>query len=282
MIVDTGKLTLDVNVIKYLPEFDNHGKNVITVRNLLMHNAGFVPWKPFYKKYNSAREVITDIMNTELEYKPGTETKYSDLSMITLQQVIQKISGKSLDKFLQSKLFNRLGMKNTMYNPSVNYRKRCVPTEKDNYWRMMTMKGKVHDETAYLLNGVAGHAGLFSTAEDLAKFIYMMLNGGKYGNKNLLKSATIDEWTKRQTEQSSRGLGWDTKSELYASCGDLFSKNSFGHTGFTGTSVWADKDRELFVILLTNRVYPTRNNRKIIKFRPILHNAIIRAVDYDF
>lgn len=282
MLVDAGKLNLDDKVIKYLPEFDNHGKDVITVRNLLMHNAGFVPWKPFYKKYNSAKQVIADIMNTELEYKPGTETKYSDLSMITLQQIIQKISGKPLDKFLRTKLFNRLGMKNTMYNPSAKIRKRCVPTEKDNYWRMMTMKGKVHDETAYLLNGVAGHAGLFSTAEDLAKFMYMMLNGGKYGNKKILNSGTIEEWTKRQTEQSSRGLGWDTKSELYASCGDLFSKNSFGHTGFTGTSVWADKDRELFVILLTNRVYPTRKNRKIIKFRPILHNAVIEAVDYDF
>jgi len=282
MLVDAGKLNLDDKVIKYLPEFNNHGKGVITVRNLLLHNAGFVPWKPFYKKYKTAKQVINDIMNTDLEYTPGTQTKYSDLSMITLQQVIQKITGKSLDKFLQQKLFRRLGMKRTMYNPPAKYRRDCVPTEKDNYWRMMTMKGKVHDETAYLMNGVAGHAGLFSTAGDLAKFMYMMLNGGKYGNKKFLNSATINEWTKRQSEQSSRGLGWDTKSAGYASCGKLFSKNSFGHTGFTGTSVWADKDRDLFVILLTNRVYPTRKNRKIIKFRPVLHNAIIKSVDYDF
>ncbi len=282
MLVDAGKLDLDDKVIKYLPKFNNHRKGVITIRNLLMHNAGFVPWKPFYKKYKTAAQVINDIMNTDLEYKPGTETKYSDLSMITLQQVIQKISGKSLDKFLNQKLFKRLGMKRTMYNPPAKYRRDCVPTEKDNYWRMMTMKGKVHDETAYLLNGVAGHAGLFSTAEDLAKFMYMMLNGGKYGNKKFLESTTIAEWTKRQAEESSRGLGWDTKSEDYASCGNLFSKNSFGHTGFTGTSVWADKNRELFVILLTNRVYPTRENRKIIKFRPDLHNAVVKAVDYDF
>jgi len=282
MLVDKGKLNLDDKVIKYLPKFDNHGKGIITIRNLLMHDAGFVPWKPFYKKYKTERQIINDIMNTNLEYKPGTETKYSDLSMITLQLVIQKITGMRLDKFLRQKLFKRLAMKRTMYNPPAKYRRDCVPTEKDNYWRMMTMKGKVHDETAYLMNGVAGHAGLFSTARDLAKFMYMMLNNGMYGNKKILNPATVNEWTRRQTESSSRGLGWDTKSEGYASCGELFSKHSFGHTGFTGTSVWADKDRELFVILLTNRVYPTRKNRKIIKFRPLLHNAVIKAVDYDF
>jgi len=280
MLCDEGKLDLDEKVTAYLPEFGNHGKENITVRNLLMHNAGFVPWKPFYKKYKTAEEVIDDIMNTELEYKTGTETKYSDLGMITLQKVIEKISGKTLDKFLYERLFKPLGMTRTMYNPPPKYWYYCVPTEKDDYWRNMTMKGKVHDETAYLLNGVAGHAGLFSTADDIAKFMYMLLNGGKYGDKKFLEKSTIENWTTRQSSQSSRGLGWDTKSEGFSSAGEKFSVHSFGHTGFTGTSVWADKDRDLFVVLLTNRVYPTRKNRKIIKFRPKLHNAVIDATDY--
>jgi len=152
-------------------------------------------------------------------------------------------------------------------------------TEIDTFYRMRPLQGEVHDERAYMLGGVAGHAGLFSTAKDLAKFFHMMLNGGKYNGKQVIKKLTIEEWTTRQLEQSSRGIGWDTKSTKgYSSFGTKFSSNSYGHTGYTGTSVWVNKDTGIFVILLTNRVYPSRKNRKIIKFRPIIHNAIYDAL----
>jgi CubicO group peptidase (beta-lactamase class C family) len=145
----------------------------------------------------------------------------------------------------------------------------------DDYWRHELVKGKVHDENAYMLGGVAGHAGLFSTAEDISKVMFTLLNDGKYKGKQIYDPKIVETWTTKQTDQSTRGLGWDTIDlEGYSSAGHSFSKNSFGHTGFTGTSVWADKDSKLFIILLTNRVYPTRKNRKISQFRPVLHNTI--------
>ncbi|MGE5401484.1 MAG: glycoside hydrolase family 3 N-terminal domain-containing protein [Ignavibacteriales bacterium] len=280
ILYDEGKLILDKKVMDYLPGFGNHGKENITVRNLLLHNAGFTPFKPFYKTYTKPSEVINDIMNTSLEYPTGTKFLYSDLSMITLQLIIEKLAGEPLDVFLREKVFDPLGMKNTMYNPPADLWYKCAPTEVDNYWRMATMRGKVHDEAAYLLGGVAGHAGLFSTGGDLSIFMQMMLNKGKYDGKQLIKPATVELWTTKQTNQSSRGLGWDTKTQTGSSAGSLFSASSFGHTGFTGTSVWADKNRDLFVVLLTNRVYPTRANNKIIKFRPKLHDAVVKAVEY--
>ncbi|RMD48778.1 MAG: hypothetical protein D6830_06200, partial [Ignavibacteria bacterium] len=148
----------------------------------------------------------------------------------------------------------------------------------DNYWRMDTLQGKVHDETAYMLEGVAGHAGLFSTAKDISHLIKTLLNNGQYKGKIIFDENTVEEWTTKQSNQSTRALGWDTKSENKSSAGHYFSLSSFGHTGFTGTSVWADKKSGLFVILLTNRVFPTRANRKIIQFRPIIHDAIFNAV----
>ena len=170
-------------------------------------------------------------------------------------------------------------MNNTMYHPSKELKYRCVPTEIDTVWRHKLIQGEVHDERAAMLNGVAGHAGLFSTVEDLSKFVMMYLNNGIYKGKQILDPKLINEWTTKQSNQSDRGIGWDTKSmEGYSSAGKYFSKNSFGHTGFTGTSIWVDKDTKLFIILLTNRVYPTRANRKIVEFRPVLQDEIYKSV----
>ncbi|GBD91455.1 penicillin-binding protein 4* [bacterium BMS3Abin04] len=279
ILYDRGKLKLDEKVATYLPEFGNHGKEKITVRNLLLHNSGLPAFKKYYDIYNTSKQVINDIMNTELIYEPGTKYVYSDLGMITLQKVIERISGTTLDKFLEKNLFKPLGMNSTMYNPPPSLKQKCAPTEIDTFYRMRPLQGEVHDERAYMLGGVAGHAGLFSTAPDLAKFFHMMLNGGKYNGKQIIKESTINKWTTRQSDQSSRGIGWDTKSvKGYSSFGTKFSSNSYGHTGYTGTSVWVNKDTGIFVILLTNRVYPTRKNRKIIKFRPIIHDAIYEAL----
>ncbi|MGE5438576.1 MAG: serine hydrolase, partial [Bacteroidota bacterium] len=280
ILYDEGRLSLDKKVADYLPEFANHGKEDITVRNLLLHNAGFPADKPFYKMYKTHDEVARDIMNTALEYPTGTKFLYSDLSMITLQLVIEKISGMPLDQFLKKRVFEPLGMTHTMYNPPKNLRSLCVPTEVDNYWRMDTVRGTVHDENAAAMGGVAGHAGLFSTAGDISIFLQMMLNQGRYDHKQLIKPSTVELFTSKISGQSSRGLGWDTKAPTGSSAGSLLSPESFGHTGFTGTSVWADKKRDLFVVLLTNRVFPTRKNNKIIKFRPKLHDAVVKAISY--
>lgn len=280
LLCDEGKLNLDDKVIKYLREFGNNGKEKITIRNLLLHNSGLPAFKPFYKNCRNAKEEIAAIMNSELEFAPGQKYLYSDLGMIVLQKVIEKITKQPLDRYLKSELYDKLGMKNTFFNPPKNKKNECLPTEYDNYWRKRLIQGEVHDETASLLNGVAGNAGLFSTATDLAIYVNTLLNNGVYDNKIVFKPETVKSWTMRQSNQSSRGLGWDTKSDEKSSAGTKFSKNSFGHTGFTGTSIWVDKDKKLFVILLTNRVHPSRDNNRLSGLRPKLHDAVVKAVEY--
>ena len=275
ILVDEGKLDLDEKVAAYLPEFGSNGKENVTIRNILLHNTGLPAFKRYYLTMENGDQIINDIMNCELDNPPGAKYVYSDLGMITLQKVIEKITGKGIDKFLTESLFKPLGMNDSYYAPPEEIIERCVPTELDDYWRHELVQGKVHDENAYMLGGVAGHAGLFSTADDISKVMFTLLNDGKYNGKQIFDPEIIKNWTTKQSDQSSRGIGWDTIDlEGYSSAGKKMSKNSFGHTGFTGTSVWADKDSKLFIILLTNRVYPTRKNRKISQFRPVFHNAI--------
>ncbi len=280
ILVDQRLISLDEKVGYYLPEFTNNGKENITIRNLLLHNSGLPSWKPFYKMGLDSAGVVNAIMTSELESKSGETYRYSDLGMITMQKVVERVTGVPYPVFLKNNLYDKLEMNHTCYNPPADFQYFTVPTEEDNYWRHKHIKGSVHDESAASLNGVAGHAGLFSRADDIAKYAYTILNDGKYKKQTIFYPNTVRTWTSKQSAQSSRGLGWDTKSEGYSSAGSKFSLNSCGHTGFTGTSIWIDKDRDLFVILLTNRVNPTRENKSIIKFRPKLHDAIIDAVDY--
>ncbi len=282
LLYDKGKLRLKDKVIKFLPEFNNHGKGSMTIENLLLHNSGLPAGRRFYLKSRTKKEVINRIMKMKLLSKPGEKYRYSDIGMVVLQQVIEKITGTSLDKFITENLFSKIGMNRTMFNPPDSLKQECAPTEVDTYWRMKTVQGEVHDETASLLNGVSGNAGLFSTAEDLARFAQLLLDKGKYAGEQIFKSETVELFTHKHSE-SGRAYGWDTKSPKgYTSAGKLFSLDSFGHTGFTGTSIWIDRKRNLFVILLSNRVYPTRKNRKHIKFRPILHNLIIKTITANF
>jgi CubicO group peptidase (beta-lactamase class C family) len=276
---DRGLFKLDDRISKYIPEFAQNGKGDITIRNLLLHNSGLPAYKRYYEMYNNAADVLNDIYASKLEYPTGTKTVYSDLGIITLGKIIEKVTGMTLDKFAQKEIFGPLGMKDTMYNPPDSLKKYCAPTEYDNYWRHRQIQGEVHDETASLLGGVAGHAGLFSTAGDIAKVLQMLLQDGKFNGKQIIKPSTVKLFTRRQNEESTRALGWDTKSASGSSAGNLFSADSYGHTGFTGTSVWTDPERKLFVIFLTNRVYPTRENHKIYKVRPALHDAVITALE---
>lgn len=277
--LDRGLLGLDDKVVKFIPDFGSYGKEKITIKNLLLHNSGLPAWKKFYGRDLSYDEVLSEIFNSSLEYKTGEKTIYSDLGIITLGKIIEKVTGKTLDTFCKEEIFKPLGMNLTFFNPPDSVKKLCAPTEKDGYWRMKTLQGEVHDETSAMLNGVAGHAGLFSTAEDISKLIAMLMSKGLLDNKEYIKKSTIELFTKRYTVESTRALGWDTKSDSGSSAGNYFSKTSFGHTGFTGTSIWADPEKNLFVIFLTNRVYPTRENSGLTKVRPALHNEIIKSIN---
>lgn len=276
---DRKLFSLDDPVTKYIPEFKQNGKGHIRIKNLLLHNSGLPAWKKFYGTFDNPEDVLKDIYASSIEYSTGTKTLYSDLGMITVGKIIEKVTGKSLDEFCLDEIFTPLGMKNTFYNPSAVIKENISPTEYDNYWRMRQLQGEVHDETAFLLGGVAGHAGLFSTAEDLSKLLTVLLNNGRYNGKTFISAETVTLFTRKYSSLSSRALGWDTKSEEGSSAGKLFGKFSFGHTGYTGTSVWADPGRKIAVVFLTNRVFPTRNNTKIIKVRPLLHNAVINAIE---
>lgn len=276
---DRKLFDLDDLVTKYIPEFKQNSKGHIRIKNLLLHNSGLPAWKKFYGTFDNPDDVLKDIYASSLEYSTGTKTLYSDLGMITVGKIIEKVTEKSLDEFCRDEIFIPLGMSSTFYNPSAGIKNNIAPTEYDNYWRMRQLQGEVHDETAFLLGGVAGHAGLFSTAGDLSKLLKVLLNNGVHNGKKFIQAETVTLFTRKYSSLSSRALGWDTKSAEGSSAGKFFGKFSFGHTGYTGTSVWADPERKIAVVFLTNRVYPTRNNTKIIKVRPVLHNAVIKAVE---
>ena len=275
---DRKLFSLDDKVVKQIPEFGVNGKESITIKNLLLHNSGLPAWKKFYSRNLNYQDVLNEIYNSELEYETGKSTVYSDLGFVILGKIIEKVTRKRLDAFCEDDIFIPLKMGSTFYNPNDSLKKLCAPTETDNYWRMKTLQGEVHDETSSMLNGVAGHAGLFSTASDISKLMSVQMNNGKLDKKQFIKQSTIELFTKRYSNESTRAFGWDTKSDSGSSAGKYFSKNSFGHTGYAGTSIWADPDKNLFVVFFTNRVYPTRENPKIQKVRPQLHNVIIKSL----
>ncbi len=275
---ERGLLDLDAPAQNYLPDFAGEKKDQVTVRRLLTHCAGLAPFRLYFKEKNSAEEILAAIMQEQLEHLPGAKTAYSDLDFILLGRVVETLSGVTLDKFCEGNIFLPLRMKDTFFRPSTPVLSRVAPTEFDP-WRGRLTHGEVHDENAFALGGVSGHAGLFSTARDLATFLQMLLNGGVYKGARLLKPETILEFTRRQNiaPGSSRASGWET-ADGHNSAGKRMSARAFGHTGFTGTSVWADPEQEMFVILLSNRVHPSRRNTKLLKFRPLIHDAIMRAV----
>jgi CubicO group peptidase (beta-lactamase class C family) len=276
---DNNLFLLDDPVAKYIPEFSQNGNEKVTIKNLLLHNSGLPAFKRFYKNYSSADEVIKDIYKTPLSYETGSKTVYSDLGFITLAKIVEQVTGKRFDAFCKEKIFIPLQMNSTFFNPADSLLYKIAPTEYDNYWRNELVWGEVHDETASLLNGVSGHAGLFSTAKDISNLLLLLLNDGTFNGHQIIKSATVKLFTTRYSDKSTRALGWDTKSGEKSSAGNLFDITSFGHLGFTGTSVWIDPTRKLFVVLLTNRVYPIRENKKLYEVRPVLHDAVIITLD---
>lgn len=276
ILEDEGRLDLDRPINEHLPEMDDSTKAGITPRLLLVHRGGFEAFAPLYTENRGRAEYLEAINQRPLTSRPGDVTRYSDWDFILLQLLLERITGMPLDRLAAERVFTPLGMAETRFAPGPEARHRVAPTEVQE-WRGGKVHGEVHDENAWALGGVAGHAGLFSTARDLAVFAQMLLNGGEYDGRQILRPATVARWTARQGPSSSRALGWDTPSPG-SSAGRYFSPRSFGHTGFTGTSMWMDPERELFVILLTNRVNPTRENHGVTQLRRALADLVHEAV----
>ena len=286
LLVQQGTLNLDLPVERYLPEFALASKSDphpdwrarVTVRMLLLHDSGLPAHRDFYKEAKGHDAILARVVAEPLVCPPGTQIQYSDLGFILLGEIIERLTGEPLGALAKQAIFSTLGMSRSLFNPPRRVRADIAPTEQDTVYRKRLIWGEVHDENAWAMGGVAGHAGLFSTAPDLAAFAQMILNGGIYGHDRLLSRALVEQFTTRVViGDSARTLGWDLPSEP-SSSGRYFSAKSFGHTGFTGTSLWIDPERHLFVILLTNRVHPSRANEQIRQVRPALHDAVFEAL----
>ena len=284
-LYDNKLLDLDDPVINYLPEFKGKQKKYfdhkssITIKDLLTHTSGLPPFRQYFLMKGSVDARLDSIYNTEPVFNLHETMVYSDVGIIILGKIVETISKVKLDVFVQSNIFDPLGMNNTFYNPPKEKLHRIVPTEIDPKGKLI--KGYVHDENAYSISGVAGHAGLFSKTKDLAIFSQMMLNKGLYGWKRIFRSETVDLFTQRSNiiQGDSRCLGWDSPSGK-ASGGVYLSNASYGHTGFTGTSLWIDPENDMIVILLTNAVHPDRESKtpNYFDWRQKIHSAVYESI----
>ena len=286
ILVERGKISLSDPVALYIPQFGRFGKERITVEQLLTHRAGLPPDNEISDYVGVTMEPLEKIYELRPAYEPGTRFVYSDVGYIVAAEVVRRVSGKRLDQFAEENIFKPLGMNDTFFNPlssvsgllagtggeraagnepgsgsqratdrGLRTKERIAPTEnREGRW----MRGEVHDPRSYEMGGVAGHAGLFSTADDLAIFCQMILNGGEYEETRVLAPYTVTRMLSAHSLPTSqmRGIGWDVNTSFSSNRGDLFPVGTFGHTGFTGTSIWIDPATESFVILLTNRVHP--------------------------
>jgi CubicO group peptidase (beta-lactamase class C family) len=293
-LVDRAALRLEDTVRQFIPEFSGGEKDRVTIRHLLNHSSGLRAWQPLYKQvFGSARtlparlrltegkrRVLDRILRNRLVYTPGSKSIYSDLGFILLGEIVERVSDISLDRFCRDEIFAPLGMRKTFFPAVRPYRAAPYAATERMDWRRRIVLGEVHDNNAYVMGGVAGHAGLFSTAVDLARFGRGMLDARR-GENPLLSQKTVETFISRQgTPGSSWALGWDTPS-VPSSAGRYFSSHSFGHLGYTGTSLWIDPEQDLVVVLLTNRVHPSSRNIKIRRFRPLIHDLVYEEVIYD-
>lgn len=280
ILYDEKKIDLDTPVIRYLPTFGGGLKDNVTIRELLTHTSGLPAGRDIYRIAHSPVEARAALLATPLESPPGQRYVYSDLGADVLGLIVEVVAGETLDNFLQRRVFGPLGMAQTFYRPADSVKYRTAPTAIDPP-RGYPIRGEVHDENAWAMGGVAGHAGLFSTASDLAVFAQMMLNGGEYNGVQIVSKPTVDLFTKRAF--GHRALGWDTADGNFGS-GRFLGQNAYGHTGFTGTSVWIDPDRQMFMILLTNRIHAAKAKRParvISDIRADLSDAAVLAVMDD-
>jgi CubicO group peptidase (beta-lactamase class C family) len=279
ILYERGLLDLDAPVIGILPEFRSHSdprRGKVTVRMLLAHSSGLPAYEKLFLKAQTRDELLHAAFTTPLSADPGTRAEYSDIGFIILGVVLERLAEDPLDRFCQREIFGPLAMTRTTFNPPAETHPQIPPTVDDQTFRHRVIQGEVQDENAFVLGGVAGHAGLFSTAEDIARFAHSMLNGGL----PILRPETVALFTRRESAPvgTSRALGWDTPSAPSQS-GRYFSPVSFGHLGYTGTSLWIDPKRQLSITLLTNRTWPDCANQAIKQVRPRSHDAIVEALD---
>jgi CubicO group peptidase (beta-lactamase class C family) len=301
LLVDEGSISLDDPVAKSLPSFADRGKEAVTIRQLLSHCAGLKPWRGFHELLiqkerktgerligtKEGREWILDrVLRSALVHEPGEAAVYGDLDFIVLAALVEAVSRQSFDEFCESRIFTRLGLADTHFFPLPvdgsqavpdSVRRRVAATE-NCPWRERILWGEVHDPNASAMGGVAGHAGLFSTADDVLKFGQFFLDAW-HGRGDALPPERVREFSERQNlpESSDWALGWDTPTEGASSSGKYFSSKSVGHLGFTGTSLWIDLERELIVVMLTNRVHQVAK-RSRFDLRPKVHDAIVESL----
>ncbi|HSU15402.1 serine hydrolase [Longimicrobium sp.] len=275
-LVDDGKIRLDEPVYRYLPQFRGGGRGDVTVWNLMTHTGGLPAGDDLYNGAADADAALQMVYRTDLVYEPGTKMVYSDFGMILMAEVVRRRAGEPVDRFAARRVFVPLGMENTMYRPPLVWWGRTVPSAIRSE-RPYVLRDVVHDGNSFRLGGVAGHAGLFSTAGDLAIYAQTLLNLGAYGDRRIWSPRTVQRFTTRQLKVETRALGWDTPAKR-SSAGDFFSARAFGHTGYTGTSIWIDPERDLFVVLLTNRVYDGGTEGQILAIRSAVSDVAARAI----
>ncbi len=291
MLVQDGRVRLGDRVRRYLPRFTGGGKEDITVRHLLVHYSGLRPDFDLARKWTGREAALEELWLETTESKPGTEFKYSDLNFIALAEIVRSVAGQSLDVFVREALYEPLGMKDTAFNPPAEWHSRIAPTESRT--RALAylggadaaapsdaiLRGEVHDPTAWRMGGVAGHAGLFSSAADVAIYAQMLLNHGSHDGRNLLAPLAVSAMTSPQSPKAAasvRGFGWDLDTAFSSPRGDLF-REGFGHTGFTGTSLWVNPDLDCFVVILSNRVHPDGKG-DATHLRGVIANLVAAAV----
>jgi CubicO group peptidase (beta-lactamase class C family) len=281
ILYERGLLDLEAPVTAIVPEFanpldnDDPRRREVTVRMLLAHSSGLPAYEKLFQLAQTREQLLQAAFTAPLTDAPGARAEYSDIGFIILGVVLERLADESLDAFCQREIFGPLGMTQTTFKPTAALKDAIPPTADDRTFRHRIIQGEVQDENASVLGGVAGHAGLFSTAEDLAILAHAMLNGGH----PILRSSTVEFFSRRESspDGTSRALGWDTPSAPSQS-GRHFSSRSFGHLGYTGTSLWLDPERQLSIALLTNRTWPDCQNQSIKQVRPAFYDAVVEAL----
>jgi CubicO group peptidase (beta-lactamase class C family) len=274
-LVEAGRIALSDPIVRWIPEWRGHDREHVTLSALLTHSSGLTAWLPLYRDYTGRRDFQHAICSLPLEYAPDSQSVYSDLGFMLLAFALEDAGGASFES-QSTTLLRRITPEPLLFNPPGVLRPRIAPTESDP-WRGRILAGEVHDENCWALGGAAGHAGLFGTAQAVGDFARAMLKALRGEVSNVASRDTVRLVVTRSQIPGSRALGWDTMRPT-SSCGVRLSPTAFGHTGFTGTSLWIDPERETYVILLTNRVNPTRENRAIQQIRPALHDAVVEIL----
>jgi beta-N-acetylhexosaminidase len=276
-LVEDGKLRLDAPVRRYLPEFRGKWKGDVTVRHLLTHTAGLPAGDWLYGSARSPEVALRQALEVRLLRPPGERMVYSDFGFILLGEIAARAAEEPLDRYLARRVYAPLGMQSTQYLPPRLLLTETAPTAPRSE-REYVLRGVVHDANAFRLGGVAGHAGLFSTAADLAVFSQALLNGGSYGTRRVYSPETVRRFAAAQGVAGRRGLGWDKPARGRSAAGSYLSPATFGHTGFTGTSLWIDPERDLFVVFLANRTFSEATSREMLAVRERVHDAVARAI----